>query len=102
VHESAKQIKEGKGATHYGIASGIGRICHALVTNSNQILSVGTVLDDVEGVNDVCLSLPLVLNGRGAQLLAYPKLDEAERLALRRSAEIVKAATETALSALQR
>ncbi len=102
VHESAKQIKEGKGATHYGIASGIGRICHALVTNSNQILSVGTVLDDVEGVNEVCLSLPMVINGRGAQLLAYPMLDEVERQALRRSADIVKAATETALRALQR
>ncbi|OLL31178.1 lactate dehydrogenase [Burkholderia sp. SRS-W-2-2016] len=93
VHEAAKLIKEGKGATHYGIASAIGRICEAIVHNTDLILTVGTVHSEVEGVPDVCLSLPMAINGRGARLLAPPALDAGEQEALRRSALIVKEAT---------
>lgn len=99
VLEAAKQIKEGKGATHYGIASAIGRICQAIVFNSDLILSVGTVQPEVEGVPEVCVSLPMVINAKGASLLAYPMLDAAEKEALRRSADIVKEATAVALAA---
>lgn len=101
VHEAAKQIKEGKGATHYGIASAIGRICQAIVFDSNLILSVGTVLPEVEGISDVCVSLPMAINGTGAHLLAYPAFDAGERDALKRSATIVKDASDTALRCLQ-
>uniref|UniRef100_UPI003F49924A lactate/malate family dehydrogenase n=1 Tax=Cupriavidus taiwanensis TaxID=164546 RepID=UPI003F49924A len=97
VHEAAKFIKEGKGATHYGIASAIGRICQAIVHNTDLILTVGIVHPEVEGVPEVCLSLPMVINGSGAQLLAYPELNPAERESLRRSARIVKEATDRVL-----
>ncbi|MGH8787797.1 MAG: lactate/malate family dehydrogenase [Cupriavidus necator] len=97
VHEAAKLIKEGKGATHYGIASAIGRICQAIVHNSDLILTVGIVHPEVEGVPEVCLSLPMVVNGGGAQLLAYPELNPTEREGLRRSARIVKEATDSVL-----
>jgi L-lactate dehydrogenase len=97
VHEAAKLIKEGKGATHYGIASAIGRICQAIVHNTDSILTVGIVHAEVEGVPEVCLSLPMVVNGGGAQLLAYPELNPTEREALRRSARIVKEATDSVL-----
>lgn len=93
VVEAAKQIKEGKGATHYGIASGIARICQAIVHNSSLILSVAAVHPEIEGVPDVCVSLPMLVNAKGAQLIAYPDLDPTEREALRRSALIVKEAT---------
>jgi L-lactate dehydrogenase len=99
VHEGAKLIKEGKGATHYGIASAIGRICQAIVHNTDLILSVAVVQPEVEGIPDVCVSLPMVVNGSGAQLLAYPELNSDEREALRRSAQIVKDATESVLAA---
>jgi len=35
---AAKLIKEGEGATHYGIASAIGRICQSIVHNTDLIL----------------------------------------------------------------
>lgn len=97
VHEAARLIKEGKGATHYGIASAIGRICQAIVHHSDLVLSVATVQSEVEGVGEVCLSLPMLVNGQGARLLAYPELDATEREALQRSARIVKAATDSVL-----
>jgi L-lactate dehydrogenase len=99
VHEAAKLIKEGKGATHYGIASAIGRICQAIVHNTDLILTVGVVHPEVEGVPDVCLSLPMVINGSGAHLLAYPELSSVEREALQCSAQIVKEATDSVLLA---
>jgi L-lactate dehydrogenase len=37
----------------------------------------------------------MVVNGSGAQLLAYPELDPTEREALQRSARIVKEATDS-------
>ena len=95
VHEAAKQIKEGKGATHYGIASAVARICQAIVHNSNLVLSVAIVQTEVEGVPDVCVSLPMLINGGGAHLLAYPALETAEREALRRSAGIVRDVTDS-------
>jgi L-lactate dehydrogenase len=97
VHESAKLIKEGKGATHYGIASAIARICQAIIHNSSLILSVAIVHREVEGIPDVCLSLPTLVNARGANVLAYPLLNEDESEGLRRSAQIIKSASDRAL-----
>jgi L-lactate dehydrogenase len=98
VHEAARLIKEGKGATHYGIASAIARICEAIVHDTDLMLTVGIVHAEVEGVPEVCLSLPTVVNGSGARLLAYPELNPNEREALLRSARIVKEATDSVLS----
>ncbi|MBV8272019.1 MAG: lactate dehydrogenase [Cupriavidus sp.] len=97
VHEAAKLIKEGKGATHYGIGSAIGRICQAIAHNADLILTVAIVHAEVEGIPEVCLSLPMVVNGAGARLLAYPDLAPSEHEALQRSARIVKEATDSVL-----
>src|SRR5262249_35726313 len=84
-------------ATHYGIASAIARICQAIIHNSGLILSVATVHREVEGIPDVCLSLPTLLNARGANVLAYPLLNDDESEGLRRSAELIKSASDGAL-----
>jgi L-lactate dehydrogenase len=97
VHESAKLIKEGKGATHYGIASAIARICQAILHNSDLILSVGVVHPEIEGVPDVCVSLPVLVNSEGARLLAYPLLNVEESELLKRSALVVKSASDSVL-----
>lgn len=101
VHESAKQIKEGKGATHYGIASAIARICQAILHDSDLIVSVAIVHPEVEGVPDVCLSLPSLVNVRGAQVMAYPLLNETEKDGLARSARIIKTASDSVLKGLK-
>ena len=98
VVESAKMIKEGKGATHYGIASAIARICQAILHNSDLILSVGVVHAEIEGVPDVCLSLPSLVDSQGARLVAYPLLTADESESLRKSAEVVKSATDAILN----
>jgi L-lactate dehydrogenase len=95
VQESAKQIKEGKGATHYGIASAIARICQAIIHDSELILSVAIVHPEVEGIPDVCLSFPSLVDARGAHVMAYPLLSDAEHEGLERSARIIKTASDS-------
>jgi L-lactate dehydrogenase len=76
----------------------IARICQAILHNSDLILSVAIVHPEVEGIADVCLSIPMLVNARGARLMAYPLLTDEEREGLRRSAEIVKEASDSAIA----
>jgi len=69
------------------------------VHNSDLILSVAIVHSEVEGVADVCVSLPTLVTAKGAQLIAYPVLDKGESDALRRSAETVKTASDSVRAA---
>lgn len=90
VRNAAYRIIEGKGATCYGIAGGLTRICQAIGTNENAILTVSSFHEDVEGVKNVCLSLPSIINKDGVSRVLYPPLDEEERALLRVSAQKLK------------
>jgi len=54
----------------------------------------GALDPEVEGVPDVCLSLPSLVNARGAQVMAYPLLNETEKGGLERSARVIKSASD--------
>lgn len=90
VRNAAYKIIDGKGATFYGIAGALCRICQAITTNEYAILTVSSHHDDVEGVKNVCLSLPTVIGKRGIHGIIYPKLSESEHNDLRLSAEKIK------------
>ena len=84
VRNAAYKIIAGKGATFYGIAGALTRICQAVTTNEYAILTVSSLHAEVEGVKDVCLSLPCVVGKRGIHSVLQPNLssDEAQKLAL--------------------
>lgn len=90
VRNAAYKIIDGKGATFYGIAGALCQICQAISNNEYAILTVSTHHDDVEGVKDVCLSLPTVVGKRGVHGIIYPKLSESEHNDLRYSAQKIK------------
>jgi L-lactate dehydrogenase len=92
VRRAAYSIIEGKGSTYYGIGAGIARLVEAILKNEQAVLTVSIVNADVEGVRDVALSLPRVVGVRGVTVDLYPDLDDHERTALKRSAEILKEA----------
>jgi L-lactate dehydrogenase len=56
------------------------------------VLTVAALTPEVEGVREVALSLPRVVGRDGAGEALSPALDDGERAALKRSAEIVGAA----------
>ena len=98
VVNAAYQIIEGKGATCFGIAGALTQICRAIGNNDYSILTISSHHDEVEGVKDVCLSLPTVVNRRGVFHVITPKLSADEHQKLHKSAATMKDFSEKALS----
>jgi L-lactate dehydrogenase len=92
VRRAAYKIIEGKGATYYGIGSALARIVDAILKNQRALLTVCTPVDEIEGVQDVTISLPHLVGGRGI-LSSFPlPLNDEERQQLRASAQVVRTA----------
>ena len=100
VRNAAYKIIEAKGATFYGIAGGLCRICQAISTNEYAILTVSTHHKEVFGVEDVCISMPTVIGKRGVHNVLYPELSEEETNDLKISIEKMKKLSEVALSGI--
>jgi L-lactate dehydrogenase len=92
VRRAAYRIIEGKGATYHGIGSGLARIVRAIRDDERTVMTLSSLTMDVEGVDEVCLSLPRVLGGRGIEAELRPALSDEEHEALRKSAELLKEA----------
>lgn len=91
VRRAAYDIIGGKGATYYGIGAALARLCRAILQDERTVLTACAVMEEVEGIRDVALSLPLVIGRDGVGARLQPRLDEQERHALRASAEIIRA-----------
>ncbi|WP_417410264.1 L-lactate dehydrogenase [Hoeflea sp.] len=89
VRGAAYTIIEGKGATWYGIGAGLSRIVSSITDDERTVLSVSQVTEDVEGVQDIALSLPRIIGRDGVVATLMPELDTSERAALKRSAEVI-------------
>lgn len=98
VRRAAYRIIQGKGATWYGIGAGMARIARAIIENEHAVLTCSTVLPMVEGVEQVAVSLPHIVSRAGIERTVYPVLTEDEQVALRRSAEIIKTASNSIAS----
>lgn len=89
VRGAAYTIIEGKGGTWYGIGAGLARIVRSITDDERTVLSVSQVSDEIEGVRDIALSLPRIIGRDGVIATLMPELDETERAALKRSAEVI-------------
>ncbi|MDP4133975.1 MAG: L-lactate dehydrogenase [Bacillota bacterium] len=98
VIDAAYEIIEKKGATYYAVALAVSRIVEAIVRNENSVLTVSSFIDDIYGVNDICLSLPTVMGKGGAKKILEVPLSEEEANGLKNSAQVMrKALTEIGL-----
>lgn len=98
VRNAAYKIIDGKGATFYGIAGGLCRICQAITTNEYAILTVSTHHKELLGVKNVSISMPSVIGKRGVHNVLYPELNEEEIQALKASIEKMKNLSDIALA----
>lgn len=91
VREAAYEIIEGKGATAYGAAAALRRICEAILRDEQAVLTVSSMVQGQNGIDrEVHLSLPCVV-GRGGRERVLPlPMDAEERAALLRSAETLR------------
>ena len=91
VKNSAYGIIEKKGATYYGIAMSVRRICEAIIRDEKSILPISSIQHDTEsGIDGVALSMPAIVGRNGVEGLVPIRLDDEEKVALKASADTLK------------
>jgi L-lactate dehydrogenase len=85
TRDAAYKIIEAKGATFYAIALAIDRICTAILRNEGAILTVSTLLTDYQGVSDVYLGVPCIVDRTGVREVLKLNIDEQEKFLLQKS-----------------
>ena len=94
VVTAAEQVIRGKGATNYAIGLAAARIIEAVVAHQSHVLPVSTLLSSYQGIaglDDVCLSVPCVINKAGVDAVLDVPLSDQERQGLIASAGAVRA-----------
>lgn len=87
VKNSAYDIIEKKGATYYGIAMSVKRICECIMRDEKSILPISSMMHGEYGISDICLSMPTVVGREGVETRVPIQLNEQEESALSVSAE---------------
>ncbi|MBU0763068.1 MAG: L-lactate dehydrogenase [Candidatus Altiarchaeota archaeon] len=89
VKSVAAQVIKFKGATYYAVSLGVASIIEAIALNKNRVMPASTYLEDYEGISDVCLSVPAVINKRGVDRVLNIPYDVGEMQMLSKSAAAV-------------
>lgn len=92
VRTSAYHIINYKGATYFAVGQALVRIISAIVRNEKSVLTVSTVLEGEYGLNHVCLGVPAMVGEAGVERVIEADLPPEERIALERSAGVIKEA----------
>lgn len=87
VRGAAYRIIDGKGFTSFGIAGALARICQAISSNENAVLTVSSFQKNVEGVENICLSMPSVIGKHGIERVFFPHFSLSERELIFQSAQ---------------
>ena len=91
VKNSAYEIIEKKGATYYGIAMSVRRICEAIIRDEKSVLPVSSMQHGENGIDGVALSMPAIVGRGGVEGSVPIRLSEQEKEALMKSSETLKA-----------
>ena len=92
VKNAAYEIINRKGATYYGIGMSAARISKAILRDEKSILPVSVMLHGEYGIDDVYLSLPVILGEHGVEKILTPHISDDELGALHHSAAVLKEA----------
>lgn len=95
VRTSGAKVIGYKGATYYAIALSVKRICDCILRDTDSILTISGMIHDCYGINDVCLSLPFVVNAHGIKNCIAPPLTEDEQTQLIHSADTLRSVIDT-------
>lgn len=87
---AAYEIIQRKGYTSYAIGLAVTQIVQSIVRDQSRVLTVSSLLDDVFGVKEVCLSLPAVVNRLGVTRVLNVPLSPDEQAKLTQSAKTLR------------
>jgi len=92
ARKAAYAIIAGKQSTYYGIGSAAAYIIRSILHDKRTVLPVSHLIENVYGVNKVCLSTPVIV-GRGGVVGALPlRLSKEEKASFMKSAQVLKKA----------
>ena len=98
VKNSAYRIIEKKGATYYGIAMSVRRICEAIIRDEKTILPVSSIQHDNHGISDIALSMPAIVGRNGVEGAVPIDLSEKEEKELLKSADTLRKVIDDVMS----
>lgn len=90
VRNSAYEIIEKKRATYFGIAPSVTRICEAIIRDEKSIMTVSNFWSELQGVNDVVMSMPAIIGSSGVEFQIPLQLNTEEAKHLQTSAQTLK------------
>jgi len=90
VRIAGYEIIKRKGATYYAVALAAKRITEAIFRDENSVLTVSGIVNDIYGLNDVCLSIPSLVNENGRVKYFEIPLSPEEKNLLHKSANTLK------------
>lgn len=90
VRNSAYHIIDYKGATNFAVGLAMVEITKAVLKNRNSVLTVSVKFEGEYGLDDVCLSVPCVVNQNGAEKMLVANFEEDEFDLLKKSSEVLK------------
>jgi L-lactate dehydrogenase len=90
VKNAAYEVIQRKGATSYAIGLGVTQIVQSILRNQNRLLTVSSLIHGFEGIDDVCLSLPAVVNRQGVSRILNLTLTPTEKEQLQNSARVLR------------
>lgn len=95
VRTSADQVIAGKGATNYAVGLAVSSILQAILWDEGRVLPVSSLLTKYRGLDDVCLSMPAIVNRRGVEYALPVPMSAEEDEGLRKSAEAIRSVVQT-------
>ena len=90
IRTSGGKIIQRKGATFFAIAISVCDIVKTLLNGNDSVLCISSMMHGEFGIEDVCLSIPTIVNGEGIKGTLMPELTEDEVEKLRHSANVLK------------
>ena len=91
VQKSGGQIIARKGATFYAVSASVVQLCSKIVSASESMATVSTMMHGEYGIDDVCLSTLSLVGPQGCTGKVVLDLTEEELAKLRKSADTLKA-----------
>lgn len=79
VRDVAYRIIETKGATYYGVATVLARICRHIIEDSHSIITVGACLEGEYGYHGVYMGTPCILGRNGIEKIIELPLSKEEK-----------------------
>jgi L-lactate dehydrogenase len=89
---AAYEIINAKGATFYAIALALDRIVVSILQDEGSVLNVSTLLTNYNGVSDVYLGVPSIVDRNGVRKVLDLELNNDELAQFQQSAEKLKSA----------